>query len=113
MTQNDQLPVGLWLEAHLRTLETQCKPYYIVQKGDRSTGIVLVKIDDMAGTCRLLIQQRNFITDKLEWIPALAQEHIASADADAYIKRAISRDPDMWVIEIEDREKQNPFEDVK
>ncbi len=107
---NDKLPVGLWLEAHLRGLDSACKPYYVVQRGDRSTGIILLKIDALDGTCRLLIQQRNFMTGELEWMAAMAQEDIACTEADAYIKRAVSRDPDMWVIEIEDREKQNPFE---
>ncbi len=95
----------------MRRLDLACKPYYVLHKGDYSTGLILLKIDDLEGRCRLLIQQRNFMTDTLEWVAALAQEEVETAQADAYIQRSVSRDPDLWVVEIEDREKTNPFEE--
>ena len=64
------------------------------------------------GRCKFLTQQRDFETDELVWVPALAEEMVDEAEADAYIQRAISRDPDLWVIEIEDKEMDNPFQDI-
>lgn len=107
---NTRLPTALWVEAHLRRLTEQGQGYYIINKGNHASGIVLLKINALDGFCRLLIQQRDFDTDKLIWVGALKEEIVEEAKADDYIHRATARDPDLWVIEIEDREKNNPFE---
>ena len=35
---------------------------------------------------------------------------LSNADADAYVDRAINRDSDLWVIEVETRDGENPFD---
>lgn len=111
MSYEERLPTGLWVEACLRQLDLDCKPYYVLQKGDYSTGLILLKIDGLEDVCSLLTQQRNFMDDTLEWVAAMEQGEVACDKADDFIQRAASRDPDLWVIEIEDRNKSNPFED--
>lgn len=104
-----RLPVHLWIDAHLKPLNDQGIFYYIQQRGERNTGTILLKISRLDGICLLLVQQRD-LDGKLGWMNALRKEHVEEADADQYIQRAISRDPDLWVIEIEDRDLNNPFE---
>lgn len=104
-----RLPVHLWIEAQLRPLNDRGVFYYITQKGERNSGIVLLKLNGLSGVCSLLIQQRD-LDGKMGWMHAMGKEHVEERDADQYIQRAISRDPDLWVIEIEDREMKNPFE---
>jgi hypothetical protein len=102
MTEN-RIPTHLWLEAEIRRLSGLGTGVYVIARGDSSGGMVLQKISDMAGQCRLLIQQRDF-SGKLVWQNALEREIVTEADADAYIARARKRDPDLWVVEVEDRE---------
>jgi hypothetical protein len=109
---SDRLPTALYVDAHLKNLTAQAKFYHYIQKGNHSSGIVMLKLNSLAGKVRLIIQDRNFMTDEMLWVAALSEEIVEEPEADAYIQRAISRDPDIWVIEIEDREMQNPFEDV-
>lgn len=94
----------------MRRLNAEGVPYYITQKGAYAGGLVLLKINMLGEGCLLLTQQRDFETNKLGWANALEHEMVEESDADDYIQRAVSRDPDLWVIEVEDREKRNPFE---
>lgn len=109
---DDRLPTALWIEAALRKLNAEGRAYYIHKKGNYASGLVLLKINGLAGQVRLLNQERDFMKDELVWASALKEEIVSEKDADAYIARAISRDPDLWVVEIEDPEFKNPFEEV-
>lgn len=100
--EETRIPVHLWVEAEIRRLSSDGYGVYVVARGDKTGGIVLQKISNLQGQCRLLIQQRN-IDGRLAWVNALGVESAAETDADAYIKRASDRDPDLWVVEIEDR----------
>lgn len=105
-----RLPTQLWLDAQLAPLNAQGIFYYITHKGNPASGIVLLKLSNTRGLCSLLIQQRNFETGQLEWVHAMEGADIEETEADAYINRAIERDPDLWAIEIEDPARNNPFD---
>jgi len=107
---SDRLPTALYVDAHLKTLTAVGRFYHFIQKGNHSSGIVMLKLNSLTGVVRLLIQQRDFLNDKMTWINALDKETVDEHEADDYIQRAIARDPDLWVIEIEGRDMQNPFE---
>lgn len=106
---DSRLPVHLWVDAQLAPLNARGIFYYIHQKGEQNSGVVMVKLNGLKGQCRLLIQQRDF-EGQLGWMNAMNKDHLDERDVDQYIQRAINRDPDMWVIEIEDPEMVNPFE---
>lgn len=106
---DDRLPVHLFIDAQLKPLNDQGIFYYIQNRGEKNTGVLLIKLNGLQGVCKLLIQQRDLDGD-LGWMNALNKELVEEADADAYIRRAVSRDPDLWVIEIEDQNMKNPFE---
>lgn len=104
-----RLPVHLWIDAQLAPLNARGVFYYIQQRGEKNTGTVLLKLNGLAGQCRLLIQQRD-LDGNLGWMHALQKELVEESTVDSYIQRSIARDPDLWVIEIEDRDMDNPFE---
>ncbi|NMM43512.1 DUF1491 family protein [Rhodospirillaceae bacterium KN72] len=108
--QDDRLPTKMWLQAGLALCSGRGISAMVLQSGDPHTGVVLVKIATLDGKCRLLTQQRD-IDGNLTWMDALPSDATPDeADADAYIGRARQRDPDLWIVEIEDRSGANPFD---
>lgn len=105
---DNRIPTHLWLEAKIRELSAQGVGVYVAQRGDKMGGVVLLKIADMRGQCKLLTQQRD-LDGNLVWMPALKEDIGDEKSADDYIARACQRDPDLWVIEVEDRDMKNPF----
>ncbi len=99
----------IWVHAHLRRCTVEAVPAFVVRRGDKDRGMVLVKINTIDGGCRVLTQARD-LDGHMGWMPALKGELVLEADADAYIGRQIKNDPDLWVIEIEDRDGRNWFE---
>ena len=106
---DDRLPTALWVDAHLRQLTLNAVPYYIVNKGAYATGTVMLKLCNPGQGCKLLQQQRD-LDGNMGWMVLFKGDVVEEQKADEYIRRAVGRDPDVWAIEIEDREMKNPFE---
>ena len=106
---DDRLPTEVWVTAHLRRCMAEGIPATVARRGEKTGGIVLLKLNLLEAGCRVLTQSRD-LDGRLGWLPALKGALVPEADADAYIERAVYRDPDLWVIEIEDRDGRHPFE---
>lgn len=105
----DTLPTALLVEATLKPLNDNGIFYYITNKGNHASGVILLKLNGLDKGCKLLIQERDW-DGNLGWANVLDEEVLEEQKADDYIRRAIDRDPDLWVIEIEDQDMNNPFE---
>lgn len=106
---DDRIPTSLLIEAVLRKCNLDCRPVYIAQKGAFAAGTIMLKQNGLENGCQVLFQIRDF-DGNLTWMKAFENENVDEAKADEYIKRAIKTDSDLWVIEIEDKEMNNPFE---
>lgn len=104
-----RLPTHLWVGAALRRLSMQAVPAFVLRKGEANGGSVLLKLNMFDAGCRLLSQIRD-IDGRLNWMSVFREDVVDEAKADDYVARATQRDPDLWVIEVEDREGRNPFD---
>ena len=97
-----RLPTELWVKAHVRRCSAEGVPVVVVRRGDPHSGIVILKLNQLEAGCRVMSQMRG-LDGRLGWLEALDGALVSEAEANAYIARQTERDPDLWVIEIEDR----------
>jgi hypothetical protein len=105
---DDRLPTEFWVAAQLRRFSGEGTGAYLMRRGDAERGTVLVRLVDRKGV-RILTQVRD-LDGALAWMAAGDGAAMAPDDADSYVARAVARDSDLWVIEIETRGGETPFE---
>lgn len=96
-----RLKTEFWVKALIRTCSFQNVPAMVLRKGDETAGMALLKVNYMDG--RAVIYAPIFTLEgSRSWHRATGPDPVDEGEADAYIKRAAARDPDIWAIEIED-----------
>jgi hypothetical protein len=99
------LTTGIWISGQVRLCGTRNIPAYISRRGDPDAGSVLIKVVRFAaGT--VVYAPANAMDEEPTWMRATGPAAVPEADADAYIARQVSRDPDLWVLEIEDHRSE-------
>jgi len=95
-----RLKADIWVGAYLARLRLADIPAFVTARGDASAGAVLVKLNTLDG--RAVAYQRSFdlMTGARAWV-VLAEGDEASVDT--AVNRQKGYDPDLWVIEVEDR----------
>lgn len=95
-----RLTADFWVHAYLARLSQANIPAFVVARGDATAGAVLVKLSTLDG--RAQVFQRSFdpMSGARHWL-VLADG--PEAEVDAAIARQRGHDPDLWVIEVEDR----------
>jgi hypothetical protein len=97
-----RLATDLYVSAHTRLAAREGVPMTVTRRGDPSSGSLILKINLLNGTARVLIEAR-YQEDRV-WTPALPEDPMREADADAYLIHQAEIDPDAWLIEIEDKQ---------
>ncbi len=78
----------------------------VVAKGDPDFGDVVVKVNLLNGDARVYTTATTLEGGR-EWIEPLGEAASVETDADAFLNRRRNADPDVWIIEIEDRQGRN------
>jgi len=96
------LSSDLWVSALIRRAELGGAFATVARKGDARAGTVIVKAFDTS-TRRARLYSEAFGPDgERLWMQPVESEF--ESELDAYVQRQIGYDPDLWVVEIEDRE---------
>ena len=95
-----RLTAEFWVQAYLARLRLADIPAFVVARGDPTAGAVMVVQSPLDGTATLLQRIPDLMTGERRW--AVLVEG-SEAEVAAAVERQRRFDPDLWVIEVEDR----------
>ncbi len=105
-----KLKSSIWVGAYRRQCELRHVPCMVVARGDDSAGAVLLKLNGLDGRV-VVLGQATAIDGRRIWRALTGPTPVAESGADALIARERARDPDIWVLEIEDPRMEFALED--
>jgi hypothetical protein len=94
-----RLTAEFWVSAYIKRLRLEDIPAFVTARGDATAGAVIVKLNTLDGRAQAF--QRSFDAEGARIWVALAEGDEAAVDAALARQRGF--DPDLWVIEVEDR----------
>ncbi|MEM8691799.1 MAG: DUF1491 family protein [Pseudomonadota bacterium] len=103
-----RLTSRFWVDAYLARLRLMDVPAFVVSHGDDTAGAVLVKLNTLDGRGQLFQRSFDLQTGDRKWT-VLAEGDEAEVDASVVQQRGF--DPDLWVIEVEDRAGRHMLDD--
>jgi hypothetical protein len=109
-----RLKTEIWVKAYLRVRSASGVSAMVVRHGDDDAGAVFVKVATLDGRAQLYGPAPSGFeptgADR-SWVPHLAKPTTTEADVDAYLERQSEFDPDLWIIEVEDRQGRHFLDD--
>ena len=88
------------MSAYLARLRQFEIPAFVVQRGDATAGAVLIKLNTLNGQASCYQRSFDLMTGERKWMVLVEGDE---SDVDASITKQRSFDPDLWVIEVEDK----------
>jgi len=96
-----RLTADFWVHAYLTRLRLADIPAFVTARGDATAGAVLVKLNTLDGGARAFQRSVDLLTGEPAWMVLTEGDE---TDVDGAISRQRGFDPDLWVIEVEDRQ---------
>jgi hypothetical protein len=111
-----RLKTALWVAAYVRRCYVEGIATVVRRRGAEEAGAVFVRISRLDGTSDLFGPAPQSAFDAAQgtaraFTPSLATQSAPDAEVEAYLARQMKFDPDIWIVEVEDRAGRN-FLDV-
>ncbi|MBB4268061.1 DUF1491 family protein [Roseospira visakhapatnamensis] len=107
-----RLTAGLRARAYLRQVQARGGFGAVLRRGDETAGDILLKVRPVGAPARVDVYAQATLADGQRGWMRLGQPGFADeAAADAAIARAVTRDPDIWVLELEPDEAGFPLDE--
>ncbi|MGD9925081.1 MAG: DUF1491 family protein [Pseudorhodoplanes sp.] len=107
-----RLKSAIWVSAYIRRCMIEGAYAVVRRRGAEEAGAIFVKIDRLDGTADLFgpAPQSEFDESRpgdRAFIASLTAQPRPNEEVEKYIARQITFDPDIWLVEVEDRQGRN------
>jgi hypothetical protein len=104
-----RLKSAIWVAAYLRRCNGAGAFAVMRRRGAEEAGAVFIKVDRLDGTADLYGPAPQTAFDEAHpadraFMTCLPTQPVPNADAEAYLGRQLRFDPDLWIVEVEDRD---------
>lgn len=102
-----RLKSEIWVQAHLRVCAANGLVAVLVRRGDGTSGAIYIKVNRLDGRCDLYGPAPTGHADaeyERRFVRCVGADAVSEASIDDYLRKQVRFDPDLWVIEIEDRQ---------
>lgn len=103
------IATDVWVSALIRRAELAGASAAVVKKGEARSGAVIVKAYDTRQRRARLYTEAVGADGEPLWLQPVESEF--EGELDAYLERQRRYDPDLWVVEIEDRDGRHFIEE--
>jgi hypothetical protein len=96
----------IWVRAYLRRCQAQGIPVVIVRRGDEAAGAIFICVDRLDGTVFLYGPAPAGLTGsetERRWVSCFGARAVSPMELKVYLERQRKFDPDLWIIEVEDK----------
>lgn len=97
---------GLWVAAFVRRSNGMGVPAFIVRRGAEEAGAIFIKCNTLDGLADLYGPAPQSLVDTDEALDRQFEKLLgktAEAEVDGKLRSETSFDPDIWIVEIEDK----------
>ena len=112
----NELKAETIINAGIRIAEKNLKTAYVIKRGDEQAGAIFVKIDTLDGFSKLFSRNIKYDLNSekeiIEFADLYPQKRITTKEIDKRISKEIEIDRDCWVVEIEDKNGFNAFDNL-
>jgi hypothetical protein len=104
-----RLRADIWVAAYIRRCEIEGAFAVLRRRGAAEAGAIFVKLDRLDGRVALFAPAPQSELAEAErgverlWRRAHKEEWIEPAEVERRLAREVNFDPDLWIIEVEDR----------
>ena len=104
-----RLTSSFWVQAYIKRLNLLGVPAFVVSHGDDKAGAIIIKVNKLNGDAILFERSFSLEKDISQWSISQSGDE---KELDQLLSRQLSRDNDLWIVEIESRQGDAYLDDI-